>query len=395
MRQYQGLEDGYRASTMSTSPKDIPHFFVQLLNGCGDLFTIIPHVRPSARTDFERTSMAKLQAMRGSWRDPDTCSALIKLTDDFSDMFIGHSAWFVYGSMLRIWKTYTFNVAEASTSAKRVSFSSYPGYLESLDDFYMMSSGLAMVQTTNGIYNNTLYDLVSHESMLAWQRVRIANSMAGSGPAWREAFKTASSGTYQNMYMVVDLNLFTPGRMLPPNTLWVVEEVPGLNVGSDQTAVLAAGYWASYNRPFHWSIFSISGYPEMAAKYGDDYTYDLCPRAEIFRRDQHKAVDLESFKTLMRSNDYKTDPFSHGDPNHAICSRGDLGSPPSAGGCYDNKATSAKLFWAMTAHVINGPTTAGGTLPPFQWAGSGLSGTEHLGLPPRFNFSYVQVKPFF
>ncbi len=49
--------------------------------------------------------------------------------------------------------------------AKKVSFSSYPGFLESLDDFYLMDTGLVMLQTTNSIFDNSLYQYVVPESV--------------------------------------------------------------------------------------------------------------------------------------------------------------------------------------------------------------------------------------
>jgi hypothetical protein len=47
--------------------------------------------------------------------------------------------------------------------------------------------------------------------------------------------------------MVLDGKKFTPGNSLQPNTLFVVEQIPGKVVGSDATDVLAKGYWSSYN----------------------------------------------------------------------------------------------------------------------------------------------------
>ena len=47
---------------------------------------------------------------------------------------------------------------------------------------------------------------------------------------------------------VVDFKLFEKGKALRPNTLWVVEEIPGLVEGADQTATLARGYWPSCAR---------------------------------------------------------------------------------------------------------------------------------------------------
>ena len=39
-------------------------------------------------------------------------------------------------------------------------------------------------------------------------------------------------------------------------------------------------------------------------------SYQLAPRATIFRRDAGEVTDLESLKRLMRSNNYQNDPVS-------------------------------------------------------------------------------------
>lgn len=62
------------------------------------------------------------------------------------------------------------------------------------------------------------------------------------------------------------------------------------------------GYWPSYNIPFHPSIYVLSGYKEVWEKHGEEFSYDLCPRAKIFRRDQADVNDLDSLKHIMRSN---------------------------------------------------------------------------------------------
>ena len=47
-------------------------------------------------------------------------------------------------------------------------------------------------------------------------------------------------------------------------------------------------------------IFNASGNPGLVAKYGDWFTYDHTPRANIFRRDQGKVNNLDSMLKLMR-----------------------------------------------------------------------------------------------
>ena len=90
-----------------------------------------------------------------------------------------------------------------------MSFSSYPAYLSSLDDFYLMDrydasvmshvcyplcSGLVMLQTTNGVFNHSMYSLVTHDALLAWQRVRIANWLATNGKEWSYYVSQYNSG---------------------------------------------------------------------------------------------------------------------------------------------------------------------------------------------------------
>ena len=148
--------------------------------------------------------------------------------------------------MIRMMKHYHTPLHDASIKAHKVSFSSYPGMLESLDDFYMMDSGLAMVQTTNSMMNTTLYDVDNNTSprtsVLAWQRVRVASLLAGNGPEWHANMGTMNSGTYENQYMVVDFNLYLPSSPLRDMTLTIGEQTPGLYEWTDQTTTLARGY---------------------------------------------------------------------------------------------------------------------------------------------------------
>jgi len=275
-----------------------------------------------------------------------------------------------------------------------MSFSSYPGMLESLDDFYMMDSGLVMIQTTNSIFNTTLYDLVVPQSLFAWQRVRLANALAHTGGEWAEYITNYNSGTYNNQYMVINYNLFTVGAPLVPGTLVVVEQIPGLVVSGDITKELERGYFASYNIPYFDQIYNLSGYPAIVAKYGYSQSYQLAPRAQIFRRDQTMVTDLSSLKQLMRQNNYKTDPYAKGNPRRAICSRGDLSDPPGLGGCYDTKVTSSFFVNDLISDAINGPTTDSGVLPPFVWTAA-FADTAHFGQPQTFNFDFVRMKPQF
>ena len=54
-----------------------------------------------------------------------------------------------------IYKDYIFPFGNTNNAfaTSRMAFSSYRGHLESLDNFYIMDTGLAMLQTSNGTQN--------------------------------------------------------------------------------------------------------------------------------------------------------------------------------------------------------------------------------------------------
>lgn len=116
------------------------------------------------------------------------------------------------------------------------------------------------------------------------------------------------------------------------------------------------------------------------------------------------------------SSDYKSDPYSKGDPCNSICCRNDLqGHEASPDGCFDTKVSWPPLInqsdWVfcspdallssgqvtdlhmaqkLVAEAVSGPTTDGG-LPVFSW--EPFNSTSHQGLPPKYNFSFILMQP--
>lgn len=409
LSQMDGLILGYAASDFAKT-NVLPLWAFTMINSMGDLFDILPATAPAGssrsmnlthtRPDFDgMTYKEVVDYMRKSGH----CSAMVKVTDDLSEMFMGHSSWFTYSAMLRIYKTYKFALHNPASKHDVISFSSYPGMLSSLDDFYMMSgpsSKLVMLQTTNSIFNATLWDLVKPQSLLAWQRVRTANQLSSSGPEWYDNVAAHNSGTYNNQYMIIDASKFTPGNSLQPNALFVVEQIPGYVAGSDVTDELINGYWGSFNVPYHRDIYEMSGYGSVDEKAGHSmYTeYQMAPRAQIFRREQGSVKDLETMQRVMRYNEWQTDPYSGGSAWGAICARGDLepGENPYPGGGYDTKITTWSQLTAtntddlLGASIVNGPTAQ--DQEPFRWSTSGLGDSNnHFGMPDLFDFKFENV----
>eukprot|EP00118_Oscarella_pearsei_P006261 m.28417 g.28417 ORF g.28417 m.28417 type:complete len:338 (+) comp30760_c0_seq3:508-1521(+) len=274
-------------------------FAFQVINGYGDLLDIPKAINRSLLSDWKNMSLSEI---RDEVNEQSHCSVLIKVLPGYEDILVSHSTWFSYSLMLRIYKHYDINLQDPAAAAKGVSFSSYPGCLVSLDDFYIMTSGLVMLQTTNGLWNDSLYDLVTPHSLLAWHRVKVANTMADTSQMWTDIVSKFNSGTYNNQYMLLDLKKIRLGVSIEDGTFRVAEQIPGLVVSGDVTPLLREGHWASYNVPFWEKIYNESGYVPFVEKYGVEFSYELAPRAKIFRRDADKVTSLDSLKYLLRYN---------------------------------------------------------------------------------------------
>jgi len=275
--------------------------------------------------------------------------------------------------------------------------------VSSVDDWYVTKDGLVITETTNSICNATLWTLIKPQALLSWQRTVIANMLAVDGQSWTELFCPWNSGTYNNQFQIVDTRLLTDdvtSSSLPANLLWVVEQMPGGCVAGDATSFLqSTGYWSSYNRPYYPNVFQAMGFTKAQQVYGDYFSWDKCPRANIFRRDQGGVVTEADMRRIMRYNNWKYDPLSLGNPDNAIAARGDL--VPVSDAYWPGRSPSGAIDCKMVSLVdlregecltsaISGPTSD--QQPVFAWSTSPYANTTHQGQPDVFNFPWLHFK---
>jgi hypothetical protein len=286
LSQLRGLQRGIElrnAHEKEPFGKDFSLFELFMLNADGDLedltgiFPCFKHEPVNDTLHLEYTS----------------CSALIKPVfkgGEVVDILFGHATWSKFGSMHRVFKHYDFT----TIGGPLVSFSSRAGFLSSKDDYYIVDGRFAVMETTNSIFNQTLYDLyVKPQTVPTWIRSIVANSVAKSGKEWVVTFGKHNSGTYNNQWMVVDRQAIGMNRDL----LWISEQIPGYyEIRDVSQLMLSQGYWASYNIPFFVDVYDKSGYNSSSS--GDSYSE--CPRAQLFKREAPHVLDMSSLKKTMR-----------------------------------------------------------------------------------------------
>ena len=395
--QMRGLHEGYNSVAPDSEKIDLVRF--QTVVSLGDVDEIA-NWKKEERPDFSKMTKDEFLdylAFRSH------CSAIFKVADDFSDIWFGHNTWTTYNKLIRIYKEYKYVPnSKFPIKAQTVTMSSYPAAVNSQDDFYITGAYLYVGETTNSVLNMSLFDLLTPDSLMCWMRTMVANRLADDGYTWTQIFSKYNSGTYNNQFQIIDLKLIdTEKKTIAPGALYIVEQLPGSCDVQDVTDILKKGYWPSYNTPFIMDVRKKSGVIEALKNDSSraiSLDYDTCARSKIFRREQSKVHDIESYKNLIRFNNYKNDPFSENNPSNTIAARYDLREENLM--CYG--ATDAKFAsineiktnGIKKVHIIGGPTTSNG-LEPFNWDNTGCKLVDPIrfkviGQVPIYNFSWVE-----
>lgn len=96
---------------------------MQLLGMSVELPDIEKAVNPKARVDFNALTKGDLDEYK---QLHSHCSALVKVTDDLSELYASHNTWCSYSNMLRIFKTYKFAGMGAAETVRTGIGNDYP-----------------------------------------------------------------------------------------------------------------------------------------------------------------------------------------------------------------------------------------------------------------------------
>eukprot|EP00929_Paragymnodinium_shiwhaense_P001857 TRINITY_DN102069_c0_g1_i1.p1 TRINITY_DN102069_c0_g1~~TRINITY_DN102069_c0_g1_i1.p1 ORF type:complete len:622 (+),score=159.61 TRINITY_DN102069_c0_g1_i1:130-1995(+) len=377
------MRAGMRAGANAHLPADkqISELDSVLLGLLGDITDIKQVANETQRLEFASMTSDDLMLYQ---QTHGHCSAIVKLTPDGQELFVGHNTWWEYFVMLRVWKHYDFGGMSA------VSMPSYPGSLSSVDDFYQMGNGLVVTETTISNFNNELMLKVQPSSLPFWLRVMAANFLAQSGPDWMETFKKHNSGTYNNLWMVVDYNKFKPGEPLVEGLFTAGEQIPGYFHYEDQTHLLSYGYFPSYNVALYPEVRKQTGQDLIEETRGPAFSYQRAPRANVFRRDQGTILGEADMQRIMRYNKFQTDPLAMGNPCNQLACRGDLyNATKKAFGAVDAKYTSYAHTRARQVVAISGPSYDDQVVFDWTQTDPAVQKASHVGQPDRFEFPWM------
>lgn len=372
--QLKGVLDGYNLAVKKEDRFELFDMF--FYNSMGDMLDIV-EIYNNPETRWFKLKNLTREERNIQWKTRTKCTGLVKYLKDSDDIYVSQVAWFTYGALTRVMKHFDIPLTDEFIKNKQISFSSYPGFLFSFDDFYIAQPNkLAIFETTFTNYNEDLYQYMTSNTLFDWIRIITTIRMIETGSEFRDIFKRENSGTYNNQWVIVDyklLNQKESGADLLPGTLYICEQLPGEDnvFTEDWTTILNdEQFFGSFNLPIINDTITLSKTMENMEENDDvmwGSPYDCC-RANIFKEHQDEIVDMDKMKWMMRYNDYENEPESFdekknaADPGASIAARYDLrdaslwGSSAVAFGNLDSKITSKSMVETGSFYVEAGPT---------------------------------------
>ena len=236
-KQYQGLKNGY--NSIADTDKKISNFQFDIMSSLTDVDDLIDKYN-TVKKDYKKMNYSEFEK---NFIKRTHCSALFKIKKDFSDVYFGHNTWCSYNQLARIFKEYNFNFNSPFFSSKNVIFSSYPASLSSFDDFYITSHGLIIIETTNIFYDDNLYDYITPNGLLSWERAMTSCRLSKNSKEWAENFSKYSTGTYNNQYTILDKNKVNLiNKTIDNDAFYIVEQLPGFFKINNVTNIFKFGY---------------------------------------------------------------------------------------------------------------------------------------------------------
>lgn len=181
-----GLRDGFSlagqhsTSFIQTDQADLSIVDMFILNSDGVIDELEDAYGGSPQSILiQNTALRKRSSSRKHHRRPRPgsgghCTGLVRLTPDHKELYFGHTTWEPFSEMTRVWKLYDFPLKD--TTARKISFSSYPGCVSSTDDYYLMDNGLAITETTLNIPKEQRYSKNTNKP--DFMRIMAANRLA-------------------------------------------------------------------------------------------------------------------------------------------------------------------------------------------------------------------------
>ena len=124
---------------------------------------------------------------------------------------------------------------------------------------------------------------------------------------------------------------------------------------------------------------------------GISKSYDLAPRARLFRAYANNANNITMIKKLMRYNNFKNDILENNNPMWAIMSRGDLKEKnQNIIGGIDTKLSNFSMLKNIKCIAQSGPTHD--QLNPFSFTGYWNKTIPHFGIPIIYNFNWINME---